>query len=105
MGWRALGPLVLRVDRLERLAAAARRLARQGPFTATPALADLAGTTPETLTPVLTALGYRAALGDAGATFHIRRTRRAGNNHRRGTHQHPVVDGPFAKLRGFGSAQ
>ena len=105
MGWRALGPQVLRVDRIERLAAAARRLARQGPFTAAPALAELAGTTPEALTPVLIALGYRAAFGNSGATFHIRRARRAGKSNRRGALQRPAADGPFAKLRGLRSAQ
>ncbi len=104
IGWRILGPQVLRVDRLERLAAAARRLARQGPFAATPALAALAGTSPEALTGILTALGYRAALGDAGATFYVRRTRRAGKSEERRGHQQPS-EGPFAKLRELQSAR
>jgi ATP-dependent RNA helicase SUPV3L1/SUV3 len=95
---------VLRVDRVERLAAAARRLARQGPFAATPALAAAAGTAPEALTSVLIALGYRAALGDIGTTFHIRRTRRPRTNEK-GRARHQSSDGPFAKLRELQSAR
>jgi ATP-dependent RNA helicase SUPV3L1/SUV3 len=95
MGWRVLGPQVLRVDRVERLAATARRLARQGPFAATPALAALAGTTTEALTGVLTALGYRAALGHSGTTFHSRRPRKSPQ----GGAPRQAADGPFAKLR------
>ncbi|HEV2546140.1 MAG TPA: helicase-related protein [Stellaceae bacterium] len=101
MGWRVLGPQVLRVDRVERLVGATRRLARQGPFTATPALAALAGTTPDVLTGVLTALGYRAALGHSGATFHSRRPRKSPQ---RGVPRQ-APDGPFAKLRELQSAR
>src|SRR5690606_16119262 len=43
IGYAALGTRVMRVDRLERLAANVRRLARQGAFSATPELAVLAG--------------------------------------------------------------
>src|SRR6185312_3584468 len=57
MGYRVLGAQVLRVDRVERLAAAARRLARQGPFGATPALAALAGCPVSALAAVLASLG------------------------------------------------
>jgi ATP-dependent RNA helicase SUPV3L1/SUV3 len=54
----AAGPLYVRADRLERLAAAARRLAQQGPFQATPDLAALIAVRPRDLPGVLTALGY-----------------------------------------------
>jgi ATP-dependent RNA helicase SUPV3L1/SUV3 len=106
MGWRVLGPRVLRVDRVERLAAAARRLARQGAFGATPALAQLAGSSIGDLASVLPALGYRAVLGENGVSFQAR-SRRAGperhgapsrrRKQRRG--DAPPADGPFAKLR------
>src|SRR5262249_9027119 len=101
IGWRVLGSQVLRVDRVERLAAAARRLARHGPFAATPALAALAGTAPEALTGVLTALGYRAALAETGVSFHSRRPRK--NPQRSAPRQ--AGDGPFAKLRDLQSAR
>jgi ATP-dependent RNA helicase SUPV3L1/SUV3 len=107
MGWRVLGPRVLRVDRIERLAAAARRLARQGPFGVSPALAQLAGCSLDELAAMLPALGYRFVPGDAGATFHQRPRRRDTERHgkppsrrrqpRRG--EGPAADGPFAKLR------
>lgn len=105
MGWRVLGPRVLRVDRVERLAAAARRLARQGPFGATPALAQLAGASLEDLAQMLPELGYRAVLGEGGVSFHARPRRagetRPGNAARRRQHGAAAepVDGPFAKLK------
>ncbi len=57
MGYRVLGPRVLRVDRLERLAAAARRLARGGAFVAGAEIAALAGCSIAELAVVLPALG------------------------------------------------
>ena len=106
MGWRVLGPRVLRVDRVERLAAAARRLARQGPFGATPALAQLAGSSSDDLTAMLPALGYRAVLGENGVSFQARGRRagpeRQGAASRRRKQRRddaPAADGPFAKLR------
>jgi len=104
MGWRVLGPRVLRVDRVERLAAAARRLARQGPFGATPVLAQLAGCSPDELAALLPALGYRAVLGEGGITFHARLRRsenhpKAPRRRRRRRAEQPQADGPFAKLR------
>ncbi|HUC64394.1 MAG TPA: helicase-related protein [Stellaceae bacterium] len=106
MGWRVLGPRVLRVDRVERLAAAARRLARQGPFGATPALAQLAGSSSDDLTAMLPALGYRAVLGENGVSFQAR-GRRAGperqgaasRRRKQRRDEAPAADGPFAKLR------
>jgi ATP-dependent RNA helicase SUPV3L1/SUV3 len=107
MGWRVLGPRVLRVDRVERLAAAARQLARQGPFGVSPALAQLAGCSPDELAAMLPALGYRFVPGDAGATFQPRArrhdTERHGNSPSRRRRprrsDEPAADGPFAKLR------
>jgi ATP-dependent RNA helicase SUPV3L1/SUV3 len=107
MGWRVLGPRVLRVDRVERLAAAARRLARHGKFAATPALAQLAGVAPEELAAMLAELGYRAVPGEAGMSFQARshrarQTRQSkpmrGRPQRRGD-EPAAADGPFAKLK------
>jgi len=107
MGYRVLGPRILRVDRVERLAAAVRRLARQGPFGATPALAAQAGCAADELALVLPALGYRAVLGADGATFHARprRAERSGARkpRRQRAHRHAKAADdtahPFAKLR------
>jgi hypothetical protein len=97
---------VLRVDRVERLAAVARRLARQGAFGATPELARLAGCAPADLALVLPALGYRAVVEESGITFHAQRrhanTAKSGqvSRSRRGRHrERERADGPFAKLR------
>ncbi len=105
MGWRVLGSRVLRVDRAERLAATLRRLARQGPFAATPALAQLAGAALEELPAMLAALGYRATPGESSVTFvprpgHARRVERAAARRHRARRSDPVAaDGPFAKLK------
>jgi ATP-dependent RNA helicase SUPV3L1/SUV3 len=99
MGYRVLGALALRVDRVERLAAAARGLARQGPFAATPALAEIAGAGVDDLGALLAGLGYRAVEG--GALFQPRPRRKG----RRAQTPRPAragerrADGPFAKLR------
>jgi len=94
MGWRVLGPLVLRADRLERLAAAARRLARQGRFPATPELAATAGCAVEGLAAALPALGYRVIRAGEAVFFQARR-RRFGDGQQSAHHD----DSPFAKLK------
>src|SRR5207302_2222015 len=76
IGRRVFGGLALRPDRLERLAAAARDLARRGRFAAADhELAALAGITPAELPRVLLALGYRAVI-DRGDQFFIGKQRR-----------------------------
>ena len=61
------GPLFVRVDRLERLAAAARRLSRQGSFQATPDLAAFISAKPRDLAGVLAAhlaMPFRAKMAN-----------------------------------------
>jgi ATP-dependent RNA helicase SUPV3L1/SUV3 len=106
MGYRVLGPRVLRVDRVERLAALTRRLIRQGPFGATPELAMLAGCPIDALPSVLPALGYRAVLAEDGSVhFHAlprRHKRHRGKAERRRGRRggaEKEIDSPFAKLR------
>jgi ATP-dependent RNA helicase SUPV3L1/SUV3 len=94
MGYRVLGPRALRVDRVERLALAARRLARQGPFAPTPELIATAGCRKDELAGVLAALGYRAVMDASGVTFHARRRPQA----RKPTRHAAPADGPFAML-------
>jgi ATP-dependent RNA helicase SUPV3L1/SUV3 len=99
IGLRVLDGLALRPDRLERLAAAARRLARRGPFTPEPELAAIAGVEQSKLRGLVAALGYRAVICDGKETFVARPQRQRGaksTGRRRG----PVGEGnPFAKLR------
>jgi ATP-dependent RNA helicase SUPV3L1/SUV3 len=109
MGYRVLGAQVLRIDLVERLAAAARRLARQGPFGATPALAMLAGCPVDALAAVLASLGYRVVPGSDGAPrFHTRKRGRersrygkadAPRHARRRGKDRDAEASPFAKLR------
>ncbi len=94
MGYRVLGPRVLRADKLEKLAAAARALARQGPFGATPELANLAGAPRRDLAAMLTSLGYRAVHDSNGVTFHAKRSAKK----RAARLGAPPADSPFAKL-------
>src|SRR5208282_1544465 len=107
MGYRVLGKRVLRVDRVERLAAAARRQSRHGPFAATPELATLAICPQADLAAMLTALGYRAVHDKAGVTFHRRRTKRPARGPKRGRAERPrrPADSPFAKLKQLRLAQ
>ena len=74
----ALGPRALAQGRAEALAAEARKLARQGAFTATPGLRKLAGGSLEDLVGVLLALGFRAEQGPEGVGFAPRRNAEPG---------------------------
>jgi hypothetical protein len=74
-GYLVLGPWSLRVDRLERFAGRARRLARSGPFSVSKELAAVIGRQPEELGEVLGSLGY-VARGDGRFLRRPRRRRR-----------------------------
>jgi ATP-dependent RNA helicase SUPV3L1/SUV3 len=97
IGLRQFGNLALRPDRLERLAAATRRLARRGPVAADE-LAAISGVRRPELRQLLVALGYRTVAEAGGESFVARpRNRRRGGNGRarlRIDEAHP-----FAKLR------
>jgi ATP-dependent RNA helicase SUPV3L1/SUV3 len=99
IGLRVLEGLALRPDRLERLAATARRLARQGPFPAGAELAAIAGVEPRALCRLLAALGYRMVIDAGRETFVARpqRRRETAKNIRRV--QQMGEGHPFAKLR------
>jgi ATP-dependent RNA helicase SUPV3L1/SUV3 len=96
IGYAPLGGRALRLDRVERLAAAARGLARQGKFSATPELAQIAMSSMDDLTPMLVGLGYRAIVAEGSVTFHPRpRPKRRS----RPPAPQAAEDNPFAKLR------
>jgi ATP-dependent RNA helicase SUPV3L1/SUV3 len=98
LGYCRTGAMALRADRMEALAAAARRLARQGAFAATPALAGAAGLPLKALPDALKALGYRHQPGEGGGTFSAapqnRRARR-----RAGEPASANPCSPFARLK------
>jgi ATP-dependent RNA helicase SUPV3L1/SUV3 len=98
IGLRVVEDLGLRPDRLERLAAAARRLARRGPFAAGVELTAIAGVEPPALRRLLSALGYCIVV-DAGTENFVARPRHRREN-TKGIQRERVREGhPFAKLR------
>jgi ATP-dependent RNA helicase SUPV3L1/SUV3 len=99
LGLRIAGGLAVRPDRLERLAAATRRLAREGPFSVEGELAAIAGVAKPALRRLLGALGYRAVIADGKETFVVRPQHQR-EAHRRGRRGERTAEGhPFAKLR------
>jgi ATP-dependent RNA helicase SUPV3L1/SUV3 len=99
IGLRVLNGLVLRPDRLEQLAAAARRLARRGPFSADDELGAISGIERPRLRRLLAALGYRSVIRAGEENFVMRpHGQRDVIKHRR--RRSPTGEGhPFAKLR------
>jgi ATP-dependent RNA helicase SUPV3L1/SUV3 len=97
IGWRPIDGLALRPDRLERLAAAARGKAKNGPFLADETLARIAGVASGALRDVLLALGYRALIEGDRQVF-VARPRRRGAHPPAHTRR-PRHDNPFAKLQ------
>jgi hypothetical protein len=86
----------IRVDRLERLAGMARRLARKGPFPAAPELLRLVEGDALALRGVLLALGYRRQENGEGDHY-FRPARRARKNGPAASRRHD--DSPFAVLK------
>jgi ATP-dependent RNA helicase SUPV3L1/SUV3 len=98
MGLRVLSGLALRPDRLERLAAAARRLARLGAFSADDKLAATQGVGRPALRRLLAGLGYRTIIRAGEEKFSG--PRRGQRDVVKRCYRPPTTDGhPFAKLR------
>ncbi len=94
-GFVPAGPRAVRADALERLSAEARRLAKQGPFLATPALAKTIGAAVEDVPLVLAEIGLRVN-GEDG-TIAPRPTPKRKRRRRKPADP----DSPFAKLKEF----
>ena len=108
VGYRPLGPRAVRVDIVERLAARAFGLSRQGEFAAAPELLTLVGCGADEMTGILSALGYRAFVGESAVTF--RRAKRGKDNgayhgRRRNRKDRDEADSPFAELRALRSSK
>lgn len=97
-GFRVIGPMAVRVDALERLAARAHDLGRQGELAATPELAALARLGTDDLAAVLRGLGFRRIADSEGVA--VARFAPRGNGARRGRRPAPAADAssPFAAL-------
>jgi ATP-dependent RNA helicase SUPV3L1/SUV3 len=98
IGYRLLGPVAVRLDMVERLAARAWALAKTGPFAADGELLTLAGCAATELGRVLTALGFNAQTTADGVRYHPPRRRKTRARAARPTRA-ADAHSPFAKLR------
>ena len=96
-GYLPMRGLAIRVDRLEKLAAEARRLARLGPFGVTPGLATAIDGEVTDIETLLTAIGYRKHIDLNGVTFVPEGRRRA--QRRAAVAEVAEPASPFAVLR------
>jgi ATP-dependent RNA helicase SUPV3L1/SUV3 len=102
IGYRIVGPVAIRVDRLERLTAALRQHAQTpGGFVLEPEWASSLGVKLGDLPAIVTALGYRGTEQDGWLRFVPlpRRARRNGAGRRPPAAKSGDADHPFAKLK------
>jgi ATP-dependent RNA helicase SUPV3L1/SUV3 len=108
IGYRVLGARAIRLDAAERLAAAARKRARQGQFQGDAGLAALAGCEGSALGSVLRGLGYHGTEADGKIVFRQKK-RNGGNGRARHAENRAAKkfnpESPFAKLRDLASVK
>ncbi len=68
-GYRVIGGRAVRIDMIERLDLAVRRLAKQGPITATPVLRAIVGCRQEAFDGVMAAIGYNGQGTNDGTVY------------------------------------
>ena len=95
VGFRPLGRHAVRLDILERFAAAIRALARHGEFSVPPALASMLGLSADDVAGVLASLGYPPQSRGEAVVFGVRRRMAESST---GKRRHPTAS-PFADLR------
>ncbi|UCH73537.1 MAG: disulfide oxidoreductase [Rhodospirillales bacterium] len=98
-GYRVVGARAIRADRLEALALALRKRARQGPFEATVDLTTLAGCDGAAFESVVRALGYRASDESDGTSFTAAPKAEKTPRRKRRRRRKAGSDSPFAELR------
>jgi ATP-dependent RNA helicase SUPV3L1/SUV3 len=103
IGFAPLGPRAVRVDMLERFERELYDRSTSGPFTASPALAQMIGSSAPELEGVLSALGFKRRQDDAGAvTWRRTRAQRGADlpcGGVRPDRRKSAGDSPFAKLK------
>jgi hypothetical protein len=92
-GYRIAGPLALRADRVEQVAALLGKTDPTTPLPASPALAESIGCELDELGAALAAFGYRPQQAGAVLTFRLRRAKAAPT-----APPPPPTDSPFATL-------
>ncbi len=98
IGYRRVGPLLIRVDMFERFAAELRRRARKGPVAADAALLNIAGCTAEHFDGVARALGYRREEGEDGVSYVAPPRQRSAKRRKAGRRAPAPTASPFAVL-------
>ena len=101
VGYRPLGRIAVRADRLDRLASEARKRAAGGPFVADAALLSLVGCGKAEIAPLLAAVGYRPQPGEGEPRYVLRergksKARRADDEARAAARR---AQSPFAALK------
>ena len=107
LGYRILGPLAVRVDLVERVAARAWTLAKTGPFAPPPELPGLVGCDPGEMAAILAALGFEQVQQGGAQAFRPRRRRREKDRPRfaRAKRAGKGGDSPFAALKDMVGAE
>ncbi len=103
-GFAVCGPVAVRVDMLERLAAAAHAASAAGPFAVTAELSRIVASRTDLLPPMLVHLGYRAVQTPEGERFVRRREKEGARPRRRQSirHEARIASSPFAGLKDLG---
>jgi hypothetical protein len=95
LGYAVVGPMAMRYDRLEQLAARLHKEARDGPFAETEALSALSGCSSADFAAVVSHLGFRALVPRGGGGTVFAPKRRPGRNGRIQANS-PTADGGSA---------
>jgi ATP-dependent RNA helicase SUPV3L1/SUV3 len=98
IGYRVLGPVAVRIDRLDRLALELERRAKAGPVVADGALGEIIGCRKQDLPALMVAFGWRALEGPEGTRYAPVRSRDRRGQGRSTAAQGPA-DSPFAVLK------
>ena len=102
-GFRRVGPVLMRVDILERLSGQFRRRGSEGAFAVDAELLNLAGCTRAEMNGILKVLGYPRKLKDGQTLYKMSPKKLHRNKQYRGVKRaltDPVNEGsPFAKLK------
>jgi len=111
LGYNVMGGRAIRVDVLEKFAAIVRKLARSGPFAATPDMLSLAGGDAAILNPIMRDLGYVMKKTSGGLSYERKprrsrqpkgekeRVQKNGTNKGGAPKAQMDPNSPFAKLR------
>ncbi len=105
VGYRACGPLAIRIDILERLLSHVWKTAPKTGAAIEPAILNLVGCSEDDLANVLTSLGFRREKSDSGDVFKPGRRKKQNPGQKRRGKESDNADSPFAKLQSILAAE